>query len=148
MPTGWGVSGRSACGGSAGPTRPRQGRGRGDRKCPARRDGVTVQRPGAGAGARRSGRTRFSLRLYVAGRAPNSAAALANLRALLAEAPLDARTADLEVVDVLEEPARALGDGVIVSPTLVRLSPAPEVRIVGSLSDLPAVRAALGLENA
>lgn len=108
---------------------------------------MKARRAGAGAGAPRPSRTRLSLRLYVAGRAPNSAAALANLRALLAEAPVDARTADLEVVDVLEEPARALGDGVIVSPTLVRLSPAPEVRIVGSLSNLPAVRAALGLEN-
>lgn len=104
---------------------------------------------GSSASGARDGRPqRLSLRLYVAGRAPNSAAAIANLRVLLAEPPPGVRTADVEVVDVLEEPARALGEGVIVSPTLVRISPLPEVRIVGNLSDLAAVRAALGVENA
>jgi circadian clock protein KaiB len=51
----------------------------------------------------------------------------------------------LEVVDLLQEPDRALADGIMVTPTLVRLSPGPEVRILGFLSDLTRVRSALGL---
>ena len=52
----------------------------------------------------------------------------------------------LEVVDLLLEPDRALADGIIVTPTLVRLAPKPELRILGFLSDPARVRAALGLQ--
>lgn len=92
---------------------------------------------------RRAASAPVALRLYVAGQAPNSVAALANLRALLLEGADGA--ANVEVVDVLKEPARALADGVVVSPTLLRLRPLPLVRIVGNLSNREAVRHALGL---
>lgn len=83
------------------------------------------------------------LRLYVAGEGPNSKAALANLRHLLAaHGPPDY---DLEIVDCLREPLRALQDGVLVTPTLLRLSPAPTQTIVGTLSRARSVLAALGL---
>jgi circadian clock protein KaiB len=68
------------------------------------------------------------LRLYVAGDTPNSALALANLRAVL-----DGRLHRLEIVDVLTCPERALDDGVFVTPTLVRYQPEPPGRIVGSM---------------
>jgi len=48
-------------------------------------------------------------------------------------------------VDVLLEPERALSDGIIVTPTLVRLAPLPVVQILGALSNLGLVRATLGL---
>ncbi|MFO0750509.1 MAG: circadian clock KaiB family protein [Myxococcota bacterium] len=73
------------------------------------------------------------LRLYVAGQAPNSLSALSRARALCAEHFAGAYA--LEVVDVLKHPARALADGVIVTPTLVKLLPLPVVRVVGNLSD-------------
>lgn len=85
------------------------------------------------------------LRLYVAGAGPNSAAALSNLRALLPSGTANEEPVPFEVVNVLREAARAFEDGVIVSPTLVRLRPLPVVRIVGNLSDHDAVRLALGL---
>jgi circadian clock protein KaiB len=90
-------------------------------------------------------RRRLLLRLYVAGHAPNSAAALTNLQALLPTGETGGGPVELEVVDVLRDPARALAEGIMVSPTLVRLSPLPVVRIVGSLSDRETVRLALGL---
>ncbi len=90
-------------------------------------------------------RPTLRLRLYVAGRAPNSVLALTNLRALLAAGQLEDGALELEVVDVLKDPGRALEEGVLVSPTLVRLSPLPVVRIVGSLNDRETVRLALGL---
>jgi circadian clock protein KaiB len=49
------------------------------------------------------------------------------------------------VVDVMETPLRALTDGVMLTPTLVRLAPLPVVKMVGDLSDTPRVRAALGM---
>ncbi len=84
---------------------------------------------------------RLRVRLYVAGTAPNSVAALHNLRALCRDG-LDGDCA-IEVVDVLEEPGRALDDGIIVTPTLVRVEPAPSVFVVGDLGDRESVLLAL-----
>jgi circadian clock protein KaiB len=73
------------------------------------------------------------LRLYVAGNAPNSLSAITNAKAIC-----DAHFAaghELEIVDSLKEPMRALADGVIVTPTLLKLSPLPAQRVIGNLSD-------------
>jgi circadian clock protein KaiB len=51
----------------------------------------------------------------------------------------------LEIVDCVNDPHRALADGVLVTPTLIKESPDPAQTIVGSLSDRVAVVAALGL---
>jgi circadian clock protein KaiB len=69
------------------------------------------------------------LRLYIAGETPNSMLAVANLHAALGD-----RLYDLEVVDVLTAPERALDDDVFVTPTLVRVSPEPRRTIIGSLA--------------
>jgi len=50
------------------------------------------------------------------------------------------------VVDILQEPLRALVEGILVTPTLVRLSP-PVRHIVGDLRDRGIVLRALGLEG-
>ncbi len=82
-------------------------------------------------------------RLYVAGGAPNSVRALANLYALCrTHFPESHR---IEVIDVLLEPLRALGEAILVTPTLVKVSPAPEMQIIGNLSDEEEVLRALGL---
>ena len=73
------------------------------------------------------------LRLYVAGNAPNSVRAIANCRSICDEHFASGH--DLEIVDVFEHPRRALADGVIVTPTLLRLLPLPARRVIGSLSD-------------
>jgi circadian clock protein KaiB len=83
-----------------------------------------------------------SLRLYVAGRSPNSVRAMNNLSRICAEQLGDAY--ELEVVDVLRQPLRALLEGVVLTPTLVRVAPTPAIQLLGDLSDEPAVRAALG----
>ena len=88
----------------------------------------------------------FSLRIYIAGEAPNSVRALANL-AQLRERHLPAAHV-VEIVDVTVEPHRALSDGVFMTPTLIKLAPQPSCRIVGTLSDLQPVLAALGLDPA
>jgi circadian clock protein KaiB len=75
--------------------------------------------------------------------APNSARAIANLHTLGREW-LGGRY-EVEIVDVLEAPLRALQDQIIVTPTLIKLSP-PRCVIVGNLSDIPAVVQALRLD--
>lgn len=87
----------------------------------------------------------FRFRLYVAGDALNSTRAVSNLNALCREHLADRH--EIEVVDVFRHPERALADEVYMTPTLVRLAPSPVRRIVGSLSDTPAVLQVLGLEK-
>ena len=82
------------------------------------------------------------LRLYVAGDEANSQHAVANLQEICRRY-LPGRH-NLEIVDVLAEPSRALQDGIILTPTLVRLSP-PRVRILGNLSERDKVLNALRL---
>lgn len=88
---------------------------------------------------------RTLVRIYVAGDGPNSEGALAALRALLAEHSEHA--IDLEIVDVIEEPERALRDGVLVTPMLIKHAPPPERRILGRLSDRRLLLSVLGLED-
>ena len=73
------------------------------------------------------------LRLYVAGNAPNSARAISNAQALC-DAHFPSRY-ELEIVDLLDHPQQALNDGVIVTPTLIRLLPLPTQKVVGTLSN-------------
>ena len=73
------------------------------------------------------------LRLYVAGHAPNSLRAIANARSICDEHFAAAH--ELEIVDLLEQPRRALADGIIVTPTLLKLLPLPVQRVIGNLSD-------------
>lgn len=95
--------------------------------------------------SRGAGRDKLVLRLYVAGDAPNSARARANLRRLLGA--VDPGKYDLEIIDCLDEPLRALNDGVLVTPTLVRLEPEPQRIVIGSLSATEFVADALDIEN-
>ncbi len=44
---------------------------------------------------------------------------------------------------MLEDPDRTLADGIIVSPTLLKLLPLPVARVIGDLSDKPSVLLAL-----
>jgi circadian clock protein KaiB len=92
--------------------------------------------------ARQAGPDAVRLRLYVAGNGPNSLRARTNLKQLCASMAVPV---EVEVVDVIETPLRALTDGVVLTPTLVRLAPSPVVKMVGDLSDTLRVRAALGI---
>jgi circadian clock protein KaiB len=76
---------------------------------------------------------RLVLRLYVAGHAPNSLRAIANATAICNQHFAARHT--LEIVDLLEDPRRALADGIIVTPTLLKLSPLPKQRMIGNLND-------------
>ncbi|HET6407666.1 MAG TPA: circadian clock KaiB family protein [Chthoniobacteraceae bacterium] len=85
----------------------------------------------------------YVFRLYVAGGAPNSVRALANLYAICHKHFPESHR--IEVIDVLNEPLRALAEAILVTPTVVKSSPAPEQQIIGNLSEEDEVLLALGL---
>ena len=87
----------------------------------------------------------LTLRLYVAGDGPNSCEARANLAAILAGHAADQY--ELEEIDFLREPLRAMDDGVIVTPTLVKVSPPPVQKVIGTLGERTRVMAVLGLSD-
>lgn len=94
----------------------------------------------------RSLKTKFEFEfvLYIAGDAQNSVVAAANLKAMCRKHLPDRHK--IEIVDVFREPKRALEHGILMTPTLVRCTPSPVCRIVGTLSKTRPVLHALGLD--
>jgi circadian clock protein KaiB len=86
---------------------------------------------------------RFKFRLYVAGSTQNSTRASANLTAFCAT-HLPHRH-EIEIVDVLQQPKRAMADSVFMTPTLIKLAPSPDRRLVGTLSETQLLLETLGL---
>lgn len=84
------------------------------------------------------------LRLYVAGQATMSVRALNNLKKIQEE--YFKGNSQIEVIDVFSAPHRALADGILVTPTLIKVSPEPMVRIIGDLSAIERVVFSLGAE--
>ena len=85
----------------------------------------------------------YVFRLYIAGSAPNSVRALANLYAICRRYFPDSHR--IEVIDILKDPMCALAERVLVTPTLLKISPAPQQQIIGDLSDEEEILHALGL---
>ncbi len=87
----------------------------------------------------------YKFLLYIAGNAPHSSEALLNLHALC-QKHLPGRH-EIEVVDVLRQPERALADGVLLTPLLVKIAPGPPRKIIGRLERWERVMAILELPN-
>ena len=88
----------------------------------------------------------LSLRLFVAGDSSDSAIAVANLKALFPRNQSSQVEVEIEIVDVQREPARAARDRILVTPTLLKLSPSPTCRILGNLKNRDALLHLLGIE--
>jgi circadian clock protein KaiB len=88
-------------------------------------------------------RPTYKFRLYVAGDSPNSVQAKTKLKAFCQEYLPDQH--EIEFVDVIREPRKALSERVFLTPTLFKLSPEPRRKIVGTLKDTGALREILGL---
>jgi circadian clock protein KaiB len=84
------------------------------------------------------------MRLYISDNAPNSVQAVANLAAICKEYLTESFT--LEIIDVLKDPLRALADGIVVTPSLTKVSPSPVAKIVGNLGARSDVLMALGIK--
>ena len=85
----------------------------------------------------------YSLRLYVAGQTPKSIAAIANLKKIC-EQHLPGRY-DIEIIDLMKDPALATRHQIVAIPTLIRQLPEPLKRIIGDLSNTEKVLVGLDI---
>jgi circadian clock protein KaiB len=83
------------------------------------------------------------LRLYIAGQTPKSLAAISNLKTICSEY-LGGRY-EVEVIDLLKNPALARDHQILAIPTLVRQVPVPLRKIIGDLSDTEQVLVGLDI---
>ncbi len=86
----------------------------------------------------------FRFTLYVAGASPRSSTAAQHLRHLCDDRLAPGRY-QITVIDVLQAPAEADADRVLMTPTVVRTRPLPIVRVMGDLSATTKIADALGL---
>ena len=86
----------------------------------------------------------YNLRLYVAGQTPKSIAAIANLKKIC-EQHLSGRY-DIELIDLIKNPALAQRHQIVAIPTLIRQLPEPLKRIIGDLSNLEKVLVGLDIQ--
>ncbi|HLX69868.1 MAG TPA: circadian clock KaiB family protein [Verrucomicrobiae bacterium] len=71
-------------------------------------------------------------RLYIAGSSPRSLRAVKRIKEICEKELSGLYT--LEIIDLYQQPARAIADEIVAAPTLVRRLPEP-IRLVGDLSD-------------
>jgi circadian clock protein KaiB len=87
----------------------------------------------------------YSLRLYITGQTPRSAASIRNLREVCDEF-LEGRF-ELQVIDLYQSPELAKEAQVVVAPTLIKTPPLPLRRLVGDLSNKSEVLIGLDLKG-
>jgi circadian clock protein KaiB len=95
--------------------------------------------------APRPGKRHCRFRLFIVGHGANSRLARSNLRRLCHE-HLQGRCT-IEIVDVVKDFAAAVKDNILITPTLILVSPLPRVTILGNLSDRSKVLLALRLSE-
>jgi len=86
---------------------------------------------------------KYTLKLYIVGSSSASAAAVKNLRELIAQE--STTIFQLEVIDVRKHPQLAEKDKILAVPTLLKKLPPPLRKIIGDLSDRDKVLLGLDL---
>ncbi len=90
-------------------------------------------------------KTRYILRLYIAGATAMSTRAISNVRSTC-EQYLAGRY-ELEVIDLFQRPGLAKGEQIIAAPTLIRKLPLPLRRIIGDMSNQDKILVGLDLRK-
>ncbi len=104
--------------------------------------GATAAEAALEKAASKKKEARYVLRLYVTGTTPRSTRAIANIREIC-EDHLKGRY-ELEVIDILQQPALAKGEQIVAAPTLVKQLPLPLRRFIGDMADID--RLLIGLD--
>ncbi len=86
----------------------------------------------------------FRFRLFIAGASARSQRAVGTLRELAAEL---GDACDVDIVDVVADPALAEEERILATPALIKESPPPRRRVTGDLSDIERVLAVFGLSR-
>ena len=85
----------------------------------------------------------FKFRLFVSGGTPHSQKAIENLEKIREQ--FLQGDCQIRIVDILTDPESAEEHKILATPTLVRVSPAPQRRVIGDLSDIQRVIAVMGI---
>jgi circadian clock protein KaiB len=86
---------------------------------------------------------KYVIKLYVTESSPYSREAIANIQLICKEYLQNG--CDLQIIDVESNPDLAEEDGILAIPTLIKVSPAPERRLIGALSQKTRVMTGLDL---
>ena len=85
-------------------------------------------------------------RLYIAGDSPSGMLAIENVRKVIEQRLPE--SVDLEIIDILEFPAKAAEDRILATPTLIKVYPPPRRKIIGDLSHSEHLILSLALQSA
>lgn len=85
----------------------------------------------------------YKLRLYITGATPNSIKAVENLKQICAK--YLAGNYDLEVIDIYQQPMNLKTSDILTTPSLIKLSPLPVLKLNGDLSNTREVLAKLNV---
>ncbi len=85
------------------------------------------------------------LKLYVSGNTLRSRQAIANLQTFCDRELPD--NCAVEIIDLIEFPEIAELEKILITPTLVKVSPEPQERIIGDLSDTKVLSLVLNLPS-
>lgn len=77
--------------------------------------------------------SKYTLKLFIAGRTLRSENAINNLERLFSQQPN--LEYELQVIDILERPDSAEESNILATPTLIREAPLPVRRLIGDLAD-------------
>lgn len=86
----------------------------------------------------------YAFKIYVASPSGGTGALVGGLNRAFGRV-LDDGEFSIEVIHVLETPDKAVADGILATPTIVRETPGPEARVTGNCSDMAIVLVRLGL---
>jgi len=89
------------------------------------------------------GQKAYVLRLFVTGILPNSARAIANIKAICNQYLKNSY--ELDIIDIYQLPDLAVSEDIVAVPVLIKKYPLPEKRLIGDLSDTDKVLKALDL---
>jgi circadian clock protein KaiB len=78
----------------------------------------------------------YLLKLYISGSGPRSIRAINHITALCKKHLVNY---DLQIIDIYENPSIAIEAQIIAVPTLIRVWPLPERRIIGNMADVEKV---------
>ncbi len=75
----------------------------------------------------------YLIELYVTKNSTSSIRAIKNLQSIK-EQFLKGKT-KIDIIDIYENPEKSIRNGIVSVPTLIRIKPIPEIRIIGDLSN-------------
>lgn len=94
-------------------------------------------------GAYRKVKIMYEFKLYTLSEMAGSQAAVTNIKRYLEKHLHDKYV--LTIIDILESPESAIADKIFMTPTLIKVSPKPERKIIGRLDNVEKVLAQLEL---